>query len=123
MFSNFVSSLSVANFQWDNILAPVDSFNQVFIQSANTQIACTASVRTKQLGMRCSTFSGAFNLAFTGAYGYFTQGTIYTAVQALMASGSSCSDLGKNLGLLVSELLEAKTPSNVFYNQVASASS
>lgn len=75
-------------------MAPIASANNVFIQNVNQQVACQTSVKIKQLSMRLSTFSGAFNLAFTLGYGLITKNALGLAFDALVTP-QTCASLGK----------------------------
>lgn len=112
--------------------------NNLVIQLSDQVIACQDSVKIKQLQTRTNKVSGATNWAFTLAYGFFfdeiksqlsflpmpeTNQKIRTSGLALYdiignyVQGTSekidCWDLGRQLGLFVSETLEAKVDSYV----------
>jgi hypothetical protein len=107
------------------------------IQLSSQQIACQEIVKIKQLQTRTNTVSGFSNFGFTLLYGIFfddikgylsflpvpegqqklrTSGkAVYNMVSELFKSGSKieCYDFGMQMGVFISEMLEAKTDNTV----------
>ena len=117
--------------------------NNFVIQLSDQNIACQDSVKVKQLATRTSKLSGLFNWGFTIAYGLtfddfvkpylgflpvpetnqqLKQGVVgaIDQVKAFANAGTvfDCRLLGYNLGLIVSESLEAKVESFVQFIEV-----
>ena len=114
------------------------------IQLADQAIACQDSVKVKQFATRTQKMSGLFNQVFTIVYGLtFDKYLAPLLGSSLTPSGEQplnlavtnliqtykdqndgttshveCFTLGKNLGLLLSEALEAKTESIVQFVEV-----
>lgn len=117
--------------------------NNLLIQFADQAIACQDGVKIKQFSTRTSQLSGLFNWMFTVGYGVgydyahnalpsflpaLTQQPLNVAslniVNPLIAYFSlgtliNCQEFGFNLGLFISESLEAKVDTSVAFIEVA----
>ena len=84
-------------------------------------VACKDIVKLKQLDTRLGKFSGFFDLAFTVGWSFVDKNDLYKAMMGLASFGSgvTCNTFGQNLGKFFANLLEAKTPNNVFYNEIS----
>jgi hypothetical protein len=102
-------------------MRPVYLSSALLIELSDQMVACKDSVKLKQLDTRLSSFSGFFNLAFTVGYAFIdsSNSDLYASIMQFANVGSlSCNDIGFNFGKLIANLLEAKSPSEVFYNAV-----
>jgi hypothetical protein len=93
----------------------------LLIELSDQMVACKDSVKLKQLDTRLSSFSGFFNLAFTVGYAFLdsSNSDLYAAIMKLTTITTlSCNDIGLNFGKVIANMLEAKSPSEVFYNAV-----
>jgi len=123
----------------DNAQTLFQNFNNLVIQLSDQVIACQDSVKIKQLQTRTNKISGATNWAFTLAYGFFFDDiksfisflpvpptnqkiresglAVFNIVKPFAQSPATtkidCWELGKQLGIFVSETLEAKVDSYV----------
>lgn len=117
--------------------------NNLLIQFSDQAIACQDSVKIKQFSTRTSKLSGLFNWIFTITYGvgydfarYYISAlpanssqqpmniaalNIFNYFYNYFATGSlvDCQGLGFNIGLFVSESLEAKVDTTVAFIEVA----
>lgn len=116
--------------------------NNMLIQFSDQAIACQDGVKIKQFATRTSKLSGLFNWIFTIAYGsgydllknwiqFLPQMdqqpmnvalyNIINPIYAYFSAGTliDCQELGFNLGLWVSESLEAKVDTTVAFIEVA----
>ncbi len=135
-----VAQLLSGNFNTisDNVQILFQNMNNLIIQLSDQVIACQDSVKIKQLQTRTNKISGATNWAFTLAYGFLfddikkqlsflpmpatnqkirTSGlAVYDLVSTFAKDTSQkidCWDLGRQVGLFISETLEAKVDSYV----------
>ena len=137
----------VNSFDLNTVSAKVQSFaqniNNFVIQLSDQNIACQDGVKVKQLATRTSKISGVFNWVFTIAYGLTFDDYIkpllsflpmpttnqrlksgivglINQVKAFANAGTvfDCRLLGNNIGIIVSESLEAKTESFVQFIEV-----
>ena len=135
------------SFDLNTVSAKVQSFaqniNNFVIQLSDQNIACQDGVKVKQLATRTSKISGVFNWVFTIAYGLTFDDYIkpllsflpmpatnqrlksgivglINQVKAFANAGTvfDCRLLGNNIGIIVSESLEAKTESFVQFIEV-----
>lgn len=102
-------------------MRPVYMTSALLIELSDQMVACKESVKLKQLDTRLSSFSGFFNLAFTVGWAFLDSGNS-ELYKSIMKFGSfatlSCTDIGFNFGKVIVNILEAKSPSEVFYNVV-----
>lgn len=138
----------VNNFDFNTVSAKfqilVQNVNNLVIQLSDQNIACQDSVKVKQLATRTSKVSGLFNWVFTVAYGLTFDDYIkpmiggflpapptnqkfkdafYGLIDQVKAfaenqSPIDCHLAGFNLGMITSELLEAKVESYVQFVEV-----
>ena len=98
----------------------------LLIQKADTQKACTSSAKLAQLQSRF-TIPGVLQVAVQCVYGYYVQPTaavnaaFVAAFDALFYNYASltCSDIGENLMIIYTYVLNNKTPNNVSYIAIA----
>ena len=104
-------------------MRPVYMTTALFVEMSDEMVACKDSVKIKQLDTRLSSFSGFFNLAFTIGYSFIEKNDLYNAIIELVTGFSTmtCNQMGYNAGKLVVNMLEAKSPNEVFYNIVKSS--
>ena len=112
---------SFTNFQISDYMRPVYMTTALMVEMSDQMVACKDSVKLKQLDNRLSTFSGLFNLLFTVGYAFIegTKNDLYNSmIELVKFSSLSCTELGFNFGKFTANLLEAKSPTEVFYNAV-----
>lgn len=105
-------------------MKPIYMSAALAVEISDQLVACKDSVKLKQLDTRLSSFAGFFNLAFTIGYSFIegSNNDLYASIMKLVSFSSlPCSDLGFYTGQLIANLLEAKSPSEVFYNSVPSS--
>ena len=122
-----------------NLAIQLNSFN---IQMSDQNTACVNKLFIDQFATRTQTIPGLFNAIFTLSYGvgynflaeyvsFLPAGTqqdmniaalnIFNQFYSYFADGTlmDCQELGLNVGLMMSEFLEAKIPTSVDYTEVA----
>jgi hypothetical protein len=113
--------------------------NNLLIQFSDQALACQDGVKIKQFSTRTSQLSGFFNWVFTIGYGigldfiippatpadaqpmHTAALAIYNHIFNYFATNTkiNCQDLGYNLGIMVSESLEARVDTTVAFIEVA----
>lgn len=131
--------------QFSNLIFNINSFG---VQLADQAVACEDNKKIKQFATRTQEWSGLFNTLFTTIYGIgydylytvswlswlpkpTTKAALNVAADTFVkqiynyfanlnnaAFRINCSDLGRNFGIIVSEILEAKTDSIVPFVEV-----
>lgn len=82
--------------------------------------ACKDASRLAQLNTRLSKFSGMFDMAFTAGFAFYERKDLYNAIQGIINYGSNvhCQQYGTYFGMFFANLMNAKAPNAVFFNQV-----
>ena len=96
------------------MIDPLKYSNQLLVDFSNQMQSCSATRLIKQFETRTSHLSGFFDFLFGIGYEIYAEGIILKAFNNVIYAGAtlSCVDYGKEIGILISELFNYKSPVN-----------